>query len=768
MSKSGADAPDPVIVGYEYYLSFHLMFALAGIVALRAIRWSDKLIVWTGNVGGNQTITVDNQTLFGGKKDAGQGGISFNADVMFGGATQTRNTYLPLSAGANANYCPSYRDRFSILFRKGSGGAYVGNSGQLDSVAIIATGADSDLTWQPSLRYITAAGASYPDLNPAHIIRDLLLAGDIGLLANEADVDDTSFSAAAQTLYDEGFGLSLLFSGSESVENYITEVCRHINALVYQDQTDGLYHIKLLRDDYDPAEAIGGAEFPILFDESNSKCRSFSRIGTGEQVNRVVVSYYNISKNSNDSVAAYDPALIDEVGGTPVTKQVTYDGITNKVLAEKVAFRDMREQSTPLARVSLEMNRNGSYLRPGSLFKWSNEELGITEMILRVGKISYGTLLNGTIEVDAIEDVFGYGETIYSGDNYDGHVSSDPDPELIDDWWMFETPYYMYIRKTGALTDALGTDGGTLTVVAKKQTYTDRSFYVFHNAYGDWQAAQRVGGFAPAGDIAFDIAKQDYEILVYFDEPQYIEAGYSLLVCTGVPTSPASREHEIMEVISADESDSPAAGTAWRLSVKRGCADTVPLHFAGSGGAKAYVFEKGYGLITADLIDGDTCGVRLYATNNKGTYSTTESPSPTEYTTTMCKRAFLPYPPAGLKVNGEKYPDHVDSSPDSLVFTWQHRNRDTQMGELFDTWETIAALPANHEYEVRLYGSATNNGTLTLARTTLTTAAGITWTDAEQFSDLGYRPARVKIIVTTINNTTSDRSFTSAEHTFTQ
>jgi hypothetical protein len=68
------------------------------------------------------------------------------------------------------------------------------------------------------------------DMNPAHIIRECITDTSWGMGYTDADIDDTSFTAAADTLFDEEFGLSLLWSKEEKIEEFIKDIIRHIDA----------------------------------------------------------------------------------------------------------------------------------------------------------------------------------------------------------------------------------------------------------------------------------------------------------------------------------------------------------------------------------------------------------------------------------------------------------------------------------------------------------------------------------------------------------
>lgn len=77
-----------------------------------------------------------------------------------------------------------------------------------------------------------------PDMNPAHIIRECLTNRDWGLGYASVEIG-SSFTPAADTLYAEGFGLSLIWQQDSSIEDFIGSVLDHIDATLFIDRRTG-------------------------------------------------------------------------------------------------------------------------------------------------------------------------------------------------------------------------------------------------------------------------------------------------------------------------------------------------------------------------------------------------------------------------------------------------------------------------------------------------------------------------------------------------
>lgn len=85
MSKS-----KKVTIGYKYYLGLH-MVAVQDAQELLEIQVGERT-AWSGSVTSNQSISINAENLFGGEKK--EGGVKGTLDVMFGGSTQPKNSYL--------------------------------------------------------------------------------------------------------------------------------------------------------------------------------------------------------------------------------------------------------------------------------------------------------------------------------------------------------------------------------------------------------------------------------------------------------------------------------------------------------------------------------------------------------------------------------------------------------------------------------------------------------------------------------------------------
>ncbi len=238
---------------------------------------------------------------------------------------------------------------FNIALSDTSATAQLDNT-PVDGVPVVPPG-DPDVL-VASLR---AAFGQGPDMNPAHIIRECLTNSDWGLGHGDADIGP-SFAAAADTLFAEGFGLSLLWQRESTIEDFIAEVLKHIDAYLHVDRRSGQWELRLIRADYDPAT------LPV-FDETNVvDWGELGRREAADLVNSVTVKFSDARTDATGSVSVTDTALV-QLMGQVVGATVDYPGIRFERLAVRVAERDLRALSAPLLSGEITVNRDRA---PGS------------------------------------------------------------------------------------------------------------------------------------------------------------------------------------------------------------------------------------------------------------------------------------------------------------------------------------------------------------------------------------------------------------------
>lgn len=292
-------------------------------------------------------------------------------------------------------------------------------------------------------------------MNPAHIIYECLTnrVWGRGLLASK--IDTASFEQAANTLFDENFGLCIKWTRKDSIESFIQGIVDHIGATLYVSRTTKLYTIKLIRGGYNLDE------LPLFDTESGILSISDASVASiGSTVNAAQVKYHDWENDEDRTVSVKNSAAIVAAGG--VVNQVTRDfpGIPTSSLALRVAQRELRAVSTSLRKFTINMDRRGEDFAPGDVIAIRDPKRGIPKMAVRVGRVEDGTLLDGKITLTVIQDVFSLPETAMSADVPSTWVPPNTKP-CIDQQRVIEAPYFLLARTmTKADFDYISEDSG--------------------------------------------------------------------------------------------------------------------------------------------------------------------------------------------------------------------------------------------------------------------------------------------------------------------
>jgi len=243
--------------------------------------------------------------------------------------------------------------------------------------------------------YVTDADAdgSGGAMNPAHIIYECLTNVSWGRGLPAELIDTVSFAIAADTLYEEGFGLCLLWSQEDDILVFVQTVIDHIGAVLYPSRETGLVTLVLIRDDYVvndlPVFTTQTGLLSISEDEATS---------SQELVNELVVSYVSPCDGSPKQVRVHNIGSM-QAAGAIFSKSVSYPGIPTHELAARVAQRDLKVYGTPLRRFKLTLDRRAWQMAPGKVFVIQSTERNIGSLVLRAGEVTDGDAGGSTILV---------------------------------------------------------------------------------------------------------------------------------------------------------------------------------------------------------------------------------------------------------------------------------------------------------------------------------------------------------------------------------
>lgn len=489
------------------------------------------------------------------------------------------------------------------------------------------------------------------DMNPAHIIYESITNPEWGMGYPEAVIDDTNFRAAADTFYDEGMGLSLMWTQQSRTEEFIREILDHCAAVLGVDPETGKFILTPLRADYDAGSLT-------TFDEGEIQAiESFERTGYGELTGEVSVTYRDKSDNKDKTVTVQNLAVIQSQSGV-VSESLQFPGISRHELATRVAMRELKARSVPLARGKIKVNRTAWDLIPGGVFKLTWSKLGLTALICRVIEVDTGTLEDGAITVTWIEDVFGLPSSSYAAEQASGWTEPSFTPVAATEQAMVELPYWWLQGAIGvAETAALPASAGYVYPLAKTpQGLSDGHQIWARESSGsptsDYAEVYADGDWAPSALLDGAVSQSDTSITIDGSSLDVVVIGGLLLVGSGASA-------EIMRITGGDLETS--------VTVTRGHLDTTPRDHADN--TRLWLLPPRDLRDPAQYSDGDTVDTKLLTITGSGVLDIDDA---TAASITLDARATRPIAPGNVQVNGEAWPTFLEGT---LTVTWAHRDR---------------------------------------------------------------------------------------------
>ncbi|HEY7824252.1 MAG TPA: phage tail protein [Acidimicrobiia bacterium] len=431
--KTGLFSKTTVTVGHKYYLGLDLGLAIGPSVALNEV-WIDEEKVWEGNlttVGSGGTI--DEPELFGGYK--GGGGWVGAFTFYPGSFPQAVNGYVESKVGAGN--VPGYAGMAHVVFAAN----YIGESNQLRKMAFTLSKYTNDLGT------INSGRVGADDMNPMEALYQIMVNPWGGLGIPVGDIDTANWIEVAETLYNEGNGVSVIVTSAQQGKQIAREILRQIDGIMYQNPTTGKLAIKLIRNDYDP-------DLLPLFDEDDIiQVRTFTKTTWEDVVAQVKVSFPSRDKESSRVAVSIDSATSSMIGRLK-TVNMSFPFCYDETLANQLASRERAQQSVPLFRMTLEMTRAAYTLQPGDVFKISWPEYGFSELVMRVQKHDLGALLDGKIVLDCIQDSFAVGTSVFADPTATAWVAPVRTPTDILTATILDMPFFFARKLTNPVAEA--------------------------------------------------------------------------------------------------------------------------------------------------------------------------------------------------------------------------------------------------------------------------------------------------------------------------
>lgn len=697
---------------YEYTMSMQVGVCAAGDgLELVALKYGDKEI-WRGSKTDEATIAINQPTLFGGDKK--EGGVKGLAWWYPGKPTQTTNNSLAKKLGLTSATCPGFRGWASVWFT-GTRDIEAVSASPLGQLIASLKGSPSNnqsgFYWganNPYLRSMSArvrrpsiglnpaiALIRMPDdsngnqqyaSNPIHMIYECYTNTDWGMGENPDLMDKVTYEAVAQVIYDEGFGLNMIWTKQSEIGKFIGEVCNHIQAAVYVDPSIGKHTIKLLRADYD-------VETLPEINPGNAVLSSFKRKVWGEISNEIVVTMTDPETGKEKTTTAQDLAGIAAEGGI-VSSSRNYPGITSTELGNRVAERDLAASVNPIATCEATVSREFWKTITNGVVKLNWPEYQIDRIVFRVSIV--GKTAN-TVTLSLYEDIFGLDSANYLTDAGSGWVNPSQPPTPATAYQIGTAPAFFaaaalglndpseldYPEVIAALTVGPDSDDDVdfdvVSNVADVNGTVTRKSLGTRSYRGSWTLTATLPA-AAASVLAS---------LPGLRGPEPV-AGDFILFGTGTDDFT-----EIATVQSVD-------GDGYHIN--RGMLDTVPRDWP--SGARAFVVP-----ISAVAVDptvrsiGEDTSYWLQTRTTVGRLEIAETP---QINITMTDRPYRSNRPANVKVNGVGFGTVNAVGASQLTLTWANRNRTHESTQALKWTDADVAGESGQTTRIIVYDTSGN------------------------------------------------------------
>lgn len=734
-----------VTVGNRYFVGMQLGFC-KGIADIKKLYYDDK-VLWdrdtdpfTDEGDDGLFFDIDDRNFLGGRENGG--GIRGRFRWYPGSPTQNRSVYLQ----AHQSPSPAYRWTSYLVLEL----VEVGETPNLDAFSIEAERYPNPLGLSPNR---VTGDAALSELNPMSLVAELLTDKDFGFGLNPiVDVDTASFVTAAATLNTEGNGISLKWTNNQSIERLIETVSKQVDGLMRFDPKQGAWQYKLVRDNF----VLGDLK---TFNKDNIVAlESFGRANWDETFNEVQVSYNQRDLTERPTPAsAYDGSNWRRQGSRHRNLSLTFPGVYTKELARNLASRELRGQAFTLASASFTANRFAWDLLPGDPFilEWE-DNLGITQLVMRVISMGFGDLQQTEIQISAVEDIFKLADNIFTAPADTAFTSPIQAAAQITVDDVFDQPYLVALSDTTSVSTP-GTAHKPMYVAQRPNGNSTRLTLFAREGAADFTAEQE-GSFVPSGVLNAALTENaggDTDViatLVIDNVSSVSTLDTTVLTTTQIKNTlnhlaiiVSSVDHPLIAGSAVYEPEIVAyesltiAGTTITLNnVHRGLMDTLPV--AANAGDRIWLIsgEDIGGPVTTitEYAAGGTVDVRAdnHTTTGVGPVSATE-------TQTFRNRVNRPYPAGDFTIEGVRYPVATLPAAETVNFAWVHRDRTDGLLKLQQD-ASDAAEEASTEYVLELYNDTANSLVWTVRASggddtfTTNTASGVTydWPEADQIA----------------------------------
>lgn len=694
----------------HYWMSWFQGFCNGPVDRLTKIKMKDKRIWPTGDgwpdeyVDTNTDLCIALPGMFGGAER--EGGAVGRVDVMLGTGTQEVPGRLQqrIDPAIPSSQFPGHRYITCLAFtgndQSKNRGFYVSaNSPQVPPIEAEFV-REPKTNFDPVPERATIQRGRQRNANPAHMIYEVLTDDLLFMGADPSVIDEASFISAAQTLAQEQFGLSMIWTRESPIENFVQEILNHISAMLFFHPKTGKATLKLLRADYDYDT------LPVI-DESDGRLLKFRRKLWGETINEVIIEWTNPETEETETVTYQDIANIS-IQQAVVSEKRNYYGIRDQETALLVGKRDISQAAYPLASAELLLDRRYWSIVPGDMYRLDWAPYGISGIAMRVMEVDYGEPDDAAIRVKLAEDTYGRNVAEF----VDAPPPTIHDPPTEPDWdaidpleaTFFAAPYPLLQRANEVDDqDYPGINIGVLAGPPDTAEATYRNITTYE-LYGFQTNALGVTNRTSLGDRR-TVARGRLTVDLVAEVTSTI--GISDIIGKPDPTIPSllvisdldDEQHEIAML----EAGAGTVDGVPQYTIRRGLYDTVPNTWAAS--TRIWFVDGDFNALDLRELDAFvTHNYRLRPWVGSSQPPIAKAP---KLSTDHVDRPYLPFRPADCEFEGTAF-GSVDLSAGheprdwTLTATWSTRNR-TLEDAVSRSWDDANVAPeANQQTALRI------------------------------------------------------------------
>lgn len=680
-------------IGYHYLMSVLFGLCRGPVNELVTIEVGEEE-AWGGNLCTSQAQYINQPDLFGGKKK--EGGIQGPFRLLRGFADQV----LPGSEVSAASFSKE-KKQIADTTLPGIKETIGGNISEFRGVVTLwfdglisslnpypkqwkfrlrrtTQGWFQDISWYPEKATIFLDEGRVHAMNAAHILYQTETDPTWGRGRGASELDDNSFTLAANTLCAEGLGLCLVWYRKDDIDNFQQTVLDHIGGVLYTDRETGKINLKLIRDDYAiedlPHFTPESGLLEIVEDDSQSSETAYSEV--------IVTGH---SPLTDDAIQGrFQNLAAREAFEAPAPLALDYPGLPTTELCDRVAARDGRIHAAGLKKYDVRLDRRAWRLTPGSVIRVSDPRRNIANAVLRLGEIDDGKMVDGEIRVKALQDVFGLPATAFVKPVESTWTPPSRSPEYPVALRSIEAGYRdLYLRLDASELGAVTEEDAYLGQLVAPANTISPEYDLFTRAEGEVEF-EEYGSHGYTGSA----------VLVVDVEP--LDTVLTLTSISNFPDAADMIGDAVMiddEIVRVDGWD-PATK---ELTVARGTADTLPARHAAE--ARVWLIDDDMGTDQRVYVSGETVYVKSLPRTSAGVYPFDDAG---ETSVTMAGRLIRPYPPADVRVDGDSI-FALSGLYTEPTLTWVGRNRVTQADHLLGHGEAGVAEEAGTTYTVEVY-----------------------------------------------------------------